>query len=232
MSVPVRTVVFLLVGIASLLVIVLLWFALARPVQVLPRIRPAPTFTLTDQDGRWFSDSDAQGQIILMHFTYTRCAEQCALMTERLRDVRDQMRSSGQLGNRVQFVTVSFDPDYDTPAILRRYAAAMEADTSSWHVLTGDPSEIKNLVGGGFGVYYKQQAEANTTRDVARALFTHDQRVALIDGQRLLRAEYDAESFESWRVLRDIGLIQRESSSSGAMRSVYEAAHLFVCYPQ
>lgn len=230
-GVPVRTIISILVGIAILLSIVLLWFALARPVQVLPRMRPAPTFTLTDQGGRWFGDSDLHGQIVLMHFTYTRCAEDCALITERLRDLHDQLSRSGQLGSQVQFVTVSFDPDYDTPAVLQRYAASLHADTSSWHFLIGDPSEIKNLVGGGFGVYYKQRID--TAASVAAPeLFTHDQRVFLIDGQQLLRAEYDSASFEDWRVLRDIGLIQREAGSSGAMRSVYEAAHLFVCYPQ
>jgi protein SCO1/2 len=75
-------------------------------------------------------------------------------------------------------------------------------------------------------VYYGQRESAT------QATFELDQRVVMVDGGGVIRGEYAAAQLEPWRVLRDIGLIQREAASTGWERPVYDAAHLFVCYPQ
>jgi protein SCO1/2 len=213
-------------GLLGALLIGVLWFAIGRPVQVAPRIRPAPTFTLTDERGQWLASDELEGRITVLSFSYARCGAACAEPNSRLLALRDELASTGRLGNQVVLLTISVDPEHDTPERLREYAARLGAESDSWHFLTGSAPEIKEIVGGGFGVYYGQRESAT------QATFELDQRVVMVDGGGVIRGEYAAAQLEPWRVLRDIGLIQREAASTGWERPVYDAAHLFVCYPQ
>lgn len=211
-------------GVVAFLVIllaVMLWFVIARPVQVLPRITQSPAFILTDQDGRWLSDSDLRGSILLINFSSTNCGDRCGAMERNMLAVRDLLRADGRLGVEVRLITISIDAD-DTPPALRAYAERIGSAPPEWHYLTGAASELKQLIGGEYGVYY----------NLAGPAIELDQRAVLIDAQGVLRAQYDGAQLDSAIVLRDIGLIQQEANSSDAQRPIYEAAHLFVCYPQ
>ncbi|MCS6841713.1 MAG: SCO family protein [Roseiflexus sp.] len=204
------------------LVALILWFVIARPIQVLPRIGPAPAFMLTDQDGRWVSDIDLRGSLLLINFAHTRCGERCATMERGLLTVADSLRANGRLGTQVRLVTITVDADHDTPAVLRTYAARLNVAAPEWIFLTGSARELKQLIGGEYGVYYRVNGE---TIDL-------DQRVVLVDETGLLRAEYDGTRLDPAIILRDIGLVEQEANSSDAARPIYEAAHLFVCYPR
>jgi len=211
----------------GLFVLLFLWFVIARPVQVLPRIRPLPPFVLQDQHARWVDAMTLRGQQLLISFTYTRCGSECGATREQLVALRDQLRADKRFGSEVAFLTISFDAAYDTPEVLRRYGDTYGADAPAWRFLTGPADDLKGVIGGGFGLYYNQR----TAQD-GRTAFVYDRRVVLVDRDGLIRAEYDGAQFNSARVLRDIELIQREAASSGPMRQVYEASHLFLCYPR
>lgn len=214
-----------LYGVAAfflVLVVLLLWFAIARPVQVLPRISEAPAFMLTDQDGRWVSDIDLRGSVLIINFAHTRCGERCAAMERGLLTLVDALRADGRLGAQVRLVTITVDAERDTPPALRAYAARLNVSAPEWIFLTGSARELKQLVGGEYGVYYRLDGET-----------VHlDQRVVLVDETGLLRAEYDGMRLDPAIVLRDIGLVEQEANSSDAARPIYEAAHIFVCYPR
>lgn len=215
----------MLYGVAAFfaaLVVLVLWFAIARPVQVLPRIEPAPAFMLTDQDGRWVSDTDLRGHVLLINFTYTRCGERCAAMERSMRTIYEMLHADGRLGSQVRMVTITVDAHGDTPPVLRAYAARLGVATSGWVFLTGSDRELKQLIGGGYGVYYRIEGD-----DVEL-----DQRAVLVDETGLLRAEYDGVRLNPAIVMRDIGLVEQEANSSEAARPIYEMAHLFVCYPR
>lgn len=223
---PARWIRLALYGVAALfiaLVVLILWFAIARPVQVLPRIAQAPAFMLTDQDGRWVSDADLRGSVLLINFAHTRCGERCAAMERSLLAVSDALRADGRLGTQVRLITISVDADGDTPPALRAYAARLNVAAPEWIFLTGSARELKQLIGGEYGVYYRLNGE---TVDLV------DQRVVLVDETGLLRAEYDGTRLDPAIVLRDIGLVEQEANSSDAARPIYEAAHIFVCYPR
>lgn len=216
-----------LYGVAALfaaLVLLILWFAIARPVQVLPRIGQAPAFMLTDQDGRWISDADLRGRVLIINFAHTRCGERCAAMERSLLTLVDALRADGRLGTQVRLVTISVDADGDTPPALRAYAERLNvAAPEEWIFLTGSARELKQLIGGGYGVYYRMNGE---TVDLV------DQRAVLVDETGLLRAGYDGTRLDPAIVLRDIGLVEQEANSSATARPIYEAAHIFVCYPR
>lgn len=213
-------------GLAALglaLLILTFWFAVARPVKVLPRIAPLPAFTLEDQYGLPINSNDLLGRMVFINFTYTRCGEDCAAQREQLVALREYLRAEGSLGSEVLLLTISFDPERDTREALQTYAAQLAADRRSWRFATGDPPELKALIGGELGFYYGQPD--------TNGMIKHDQRVILVDSNGMIRARYAAERLHVRAFLRDIDLVRQELGSSGLMRQVYEASHLFLCYP-
>lgn len=216
----------LLIGVGALMAATLsltLWFALAQPVKVLPRLRTMPAFLLTDQDGAPSGDIEMQGRLALLGFSYTRCAQGCAELNGRLHDLRAALAEAGQLGSQIAFATISIDPAHDRPALLRAYADQLGADPASWTFLTGAPEEVKGLVGGELGIYYERPGPDGQ--------MVHDQELLLIDEKGIMRARYLPEELTLARLNRDLDLLTQERTSSGMMRQVYEFSHLFLCYP-
>ncbi|MFV9506075.1 MAG: SCO family protein [Oscillochloridaceae bacterium umkhey_bin13] len=217
-----RGLIFGLIGLGLLLVVTAFWFAVARPVKVLPRIKPLPAFVLQDQYGMPLNASDLYGRQVLINFTYTNCGEACAAQRQSLVTLRETLRAEGLLGSEVLFLTISFDPERDTTLALQTYAAQLGADRESWRFMTGDPVELKRLIGGELGVYYATPDESGQIK--------HDQHVILMDWSGEMRARYKGELDQS-KLLRDLGMLREEMGSSGLMRGVYEASHIFLCYP-
>jgi protein SCO1/2 len=222
-----RRIALLSYGLGGAFVLIVCWFAIARPFQVLPRIRPMPLFLLRDQQGQWVDAEKLRGQLLVVSFTYTRCGDACDAMNRGVVALRDRLRADGRLGADVTLLTFSFDTDYDTPPVLQRYASRLGAEAPAWRFLTGDAGEVKGAIGSGFGVYYEPQPDAEQGEQ-----FDFDQRVMLVDGQGVIRAVYDGARLDQAVMQRDIALVQREAASGPVMRPLYEASHLFLCYPQ
>lgn len=214
----------LLYGVPVLLTLLVIWFAVARPVKVLPRGAPFPSFALTDQRGQPLSDGDLRGRLVLVSFAHTRCGDACAEINGRLLAVRDELIRQGVFGSQLIYLTISLDAEHDTPADLSIYAGQLGADPNSWRFVTGDAQQIKALVGGELRIYYTQPDEAGT--------IAYTPQLVLIDGAGLIRAKYTRDTFALPLLQRDLGLLSKEAGSAGLMRSVYEASHLFLCYPE
>jgi protein SCO1 len=202
----------------------ILFFVTARPLQVLPRIGLAPGYSLVDQDGQTLTSEDLRGRITLYNFTYGNCQAPCVDTTPQMQTVVDRLNDLDEVGVPVRLVTISVDPNEDTPARLRTMGEQYGADFTQWRFATGDAQRLKYVVGGGFGVYYADRPGGGITLDPA---------FFLVDGAGLLRAEYRTATPDVAVILRDIKLIAQEAlNSTGATRLAYEAAHLFVCYPR
>lgn len=145
----------ILYALAALSIVVVFLFVAARPVLVLPRISLAPAFVFTDQDNQRLSHGDLRGHIVLYNFTYTHCAAPCSQIDQRLHSVQEQIGQQG-LGVPVELVTISFDPERDSGDRLRAYARQIEADLDNWHFVSGDPTQLKDVVGGGFNTKFIQ----------------------------------------------------------------------------
>ena len=116
--------------------------ALPPPAEKLPLGAPLPDFHLTDQDGRSVSLSDLRGQVVVIDFIYTRCP---------LPDVCPRLSANfamlqRRFGARIMLLSVTVDPDYDTPAVLREYARRWSAGPS-WRFLTGDVAPLAAALG-------------------------------------------------------------------------------------
>lgn len=206
----------------------MLGFALFKPILVMPRMGLAPGFSLVDQNGARLTNEDLRGRIALYNFTYTTCTAPCPETGVVMRALQERLPTIATRGLPVELVTLSFDPKHDTAAELRAYAERFGGQTDRWHLATGDAKLLKYVIGGGFGVYY----QAKDVTDSASA-FTFDPTFVLVDGAGIIRAKYRTATPDLAILQRDIELVAKEAAeSTGAARLVYEAAHLFVCYPK
>ncbi|UCC53663.1 MAG: hypothetical protein JSV68_06745, partial [Anaerolineaceae bacterium] len=113
---------------------------------------------------------------------------------------------------------------HDTPQVLRSFSESLGADPARWHFVTGPVERLRWVIGGGFKLYLDHMDDGRIVLDPG---------FMLVDGLGILRAEYRMADLEADRVLRDIVLIAEEAQNGGgANKVVYEAAHLFMCYPR
>lgn len=213
-----------LLSIPVVLGVAVLAFTIFQPIRVLPRLALAPGYLLTDQDGARLTSEGVRGKVVVYTIGYTGCGARCEETTALLREVQARLGEVVEPGDvAVRLVTISIDPERDTPEVLSAAAAAAGADPEVWRLATGEPKALKTLVGSGLRVYYGPDDEGGYRLDPA--LF-------VVDGWGILRAEYRYRIPKPDRLLRDVGLVVREArAATGIGRLAYEAAHLFACYP-
>ncbi len=98
-------------------------------------------FALTGHDGKPFGSNDLTGRVWVADFVFSRCTGPCPMLTERIKRL-----AADTPDPEVRFVTFSVDPTHDTPAVLRRYAAAHGADLRRWTFVTGSLPGLKALL--------------------------------------------------------------------------------------
>lgn len=199
-------------------------FATLRPILVLPRITLAPGYSLADQLGNRLTNEDMRGKITLYNFTYSRCEAPCPQTSIVVKEVQSRLPEIETYDIPVELVTISIDPEYDTPQVLQAYAQALQADESNWHFVTGPVDRLRWIIGGGFGFYFDHRDDGDIVFDPG---------FILVDGLGIIRAEYRTAQPDPDRLLEGIHLIAEEAEkSAGASKVAYEAAHLFMCYPR
>lgn len=111
---------------------------------VAPAAELAPPFELTDQDGAPKSLASLRGKVVLLDFVYANCPGPCPILTGT--HARAQKVLPAEARPRVWFVSVTLDPERDTPEVLRRYGQARGADFSSWSFLTGPKESVEQVI--------------------------------------------------------------------------------------
>lgn len=201
-------------------------FKIFQPIQVLPRIRLAPAFSLVDQNGNRLTSEMLQGRLILYTFTYTRCAPPCPNPDQTMQEIRRHLAKE-PIAMPFSMVSISFDSQHDTPEVLRVYAWQLGAEPDQWYIATiPDENLLKTIVGAGFEVYYQPRPEGG---------FDFSPIFVLVDGWGIIRGEYryQTEVSTAERIVRHLHVLEEEiANSRGIARMAYEAAHLFLCYAQ
>ena len=152
--------------------------------QRLPMIGPAPDFTLISQDRARVSLSDFRGKVVAIAFIYTYCTDVCPMLTAHMASVQEKLGPA--FGPEIAFVSITVDPERDTPEVLKEYAQNFGADLKAWSFLTGDPAVVCE-VGRKYGVIAKKTADG----DVDHTLLT-----SLIDPKGILRVQYLGVRFD------------------------------------
>ena len=162
----------------------------------LPVLGQAPAFTLTDSDGAAFSSAVLKGNVWIVDFIFTSCQTFCPVMTSQMTRVHTAYADD----ERVRCVSISVDPDRDTPDVLREFAARYKADTGRWHFLVGPQTDVGRIAVDGFKVGSKEN------------LLAHSQRLILVDGQGRIRGYYDGmEPASVDQLLKDLAELLDES---------------------
>ncbi len=212
-------------GLLGLIMISAFAFKVFQPIQVLPRMQLSPAFDLTDQNNERLTSEDLRGKFVLYTFTYTNCPAPCYNINETVQEVQSRLNEVQLDGIDVSFVTISIDPEHDTPAVLNTYAKSIGANTEEWKfATTTNKALLKTIIGSGFETYYEDKGEGN---------FAFDPAFVLVDGWGIVRSEYrySTEVSHADRIVRHLGVLAEEVRNSvGSGKLAYEAAHLFLCY--
>ena len=105
-----------------------------------------PEFTFTNQEGKPIGRAQMEGKITVVDFFFTSCPSICPVMSKEMARVNDMFRDEPQ----VQLMSISIDPEYDTPQILKKYAEEHQAIPGKWHFLSGPKQETFQLARCGF----------------------------------------------------------------------------------
>jgi protein SCO1 len=167
--------------------------------QVLPKIAPAPDFALTSQDRAPVKLSDYRGRVVTVTFIFTLCADTCPVLTPMMSFVQDQLGED--FGEKIAFVSITVDPERDTPEVLKEYAQAFGANLAGWSFLTGAPDAIREVTRR-YGVF----AAKNANGGVDHTFLT-----SIIDQRGILRVQYLGVRFDPEEFRRDlISLLQEQ----------------------
>ena len=164
----------------------------AKHDQRLPAIGPAADFTLTSQDGRRVSLRDLRGKVVAVTFIFASCPDLCPMLTAKMAAVQKKLGSA--FGPKIAFVSITVDPERDTPDVLKEYAQNFNANLNGWAFLTGTPASIRE-VERSYGVIARKTADG----DVDHTFLT-----SVIDRDGILRVQYVGVRFDLEEFRRDL----------------------------
>ena len=126
----------------------------ARPAVLEPG-QPVPDFAVTTQDGATLKLSDLRGKVVVLTFIYTRCPlpNFCPLMDRKFAELARQIGAVPARADRVRLLSVSFDAEHDTPAVLAQHAKRMGAKPPLWTYAAATPEALAG-VGPALGLMY------------------------------------------------------------------------------
>ena len=159
-------------------------------------------YELLDQDSVKVNyPAIVSGKIAVVGYVFTNCPDICPLTTNNMRLVQEEIKKQGIEG--VEFVTISFDPEFDTPSVLKEYAEIRRLDTSNWTFLTGK-KEVTDQVMKDVGVV--KVPSDSTLMDSGKMMYfyVHTDRINLIDTEGKIRGTYRGSKANLEKIVDDI----------------------------
>ncbi|MDZ7781969.1 MAG: SCO family protein [Halioglobus sp.] len=169
----------------------------------LPVIKPAPDGAVLDTAGKTRRLHELMaGRIVLLSFVYLSCTDVCPVATAKLHSIRALSAREPDLRDNLEFVTVSFDPERDTPEALADYARVFTENNrgAPWHFLTTRSQEQVNRILDAYGQPVRRRPpDADGRADIAHLL-----RVYLIDREGRIRNIYGLGFLDTRLLLADV----------------------------
>jgi cytochrome oxidase Cu insertion factor (SCO1/SenC/PrrC family) len=167
----------------------------------LPVLGAVPDFSLTDRSGRTVTAGDLRGHVWIADFIFTRCPDICPALTHRMALLQEVLAAPPE---PVRLVSISVDPEHDTPEVLDAYARRMGA-REHWDFLTGPRDAVAALLRDGFKVAFASDGPAT-------APITHSDRFVLVDRDRRIRGYYHGNDAD------DVARLERDAAALRAER--------------
>lgn len=201
------------------------YFAIAQPIKVLPRVQTAIPFEMSDQNGDVYRYPDSARPINMYIVAAGWDDAAIAQAVEAIEVVHEYLAAEG-IEDLIQFAWITPDPVNDDIHTIRSISARVPiVQTTGASFLTGAPTAVRFAVGAGLGIFVGPPPEEGDRVFYEPAL-------ALVDDLGWVRGRYSLRDFNEHILLRDIGLLSAEVQAEGSERALYEAAHLFLCYPR
>ena len=158
------------------------------------------SYELVDQDGNAIQFPEAYtGNVMLVGFVYTHCPDICPMITYNMRDIQQELKEEEDF----MLVSLSFDPERDTPDILHEYAQNYKLNQDNWRLLTGGAEEVDAAL----ETLEIKTLKSPTTfkEDGSQQYFIdHTDRVTLIDGSGDVRNTYIGSKMNQEQIISDI----------------------------
>jgi protein SCO1/2 len=162
-----------------------------------------PSFEMPDQRGRLVSDRTLRGQAAVVDFFFASCTTSCPMLTGRMLSLENSIEERERhLARRlpVHFVSITLDPENDTPDVLNRYAARYGVDADRWSFLSGRSSDLDRVVAQGFKTTFRR---ADPSAGIAAIM--HGEWLVLVDAEGRIRGYYGPRDPERMAgLLRDV----------------------------
>ena len=200
-----------LAGAAACLAVLVAAAQKAESSQPLPVIGPVADFALTNQNGQVVSRADLRGHVWVADVIFTRCPGPCLKMSRQMKDLQQALPAASS----ARLVTLTTDPDFDTPPVLKTYASRLASNPDRWLFLTGNRSQIASLVTGSLKLtaMEKEPSDQQSQSD----LFIHSTIFVIVDKQGQLRGTFETtgEGIDPGavqaRILAAVRQLERES---------------------
>lgn len=159
--------------------IYLLFTYVWKPEERLSVIQAAPAFEMNDIDGHPVSLASTNGKVRLVYYYFANCPDVCPPTTFLLAQAQELLREQGKLGTEVELISITFDPERDTPDVIRKFAERTSAEIGDgWHFLRGDSEETIKLAA---------DMKISVIKNPDGETFTHMNYIALIDQEGQIR---------------------------------------------
>jgi protein SCO1/2 len=159
-----------------------------------------PDFVLINQDNRSFPSTQLRGKVVVLNFIFTTCTDVCPIFTANLAQLQRTLNS--QHAENVFFISITTDPEVDSPKVLKSYAQRHNADLKNWAFLTGSETELSR-VWKSFGIRVIRKA---------RGLVQHTSLTTVIDRQGIRRFNHHGEKWRVQELEKDVlSLLQKKA---------------------
>ena len=176
----------------------------------LVKIGPAPKFELVNQDNQKISNQTYKGKVYVLEFFFTTCPSICPKMNLSMLSIENKFFGNPNFG----IVSITIDPEHDTPKVLKSHKELLGATSSNWNFLTGDKTYIFDLSNKGFNLYAGENSKVNGG-------FEHSGLFALIDKDGNIRCRKDnfgnpilyydgLDKKGVWDIQQDIAILLKE----------------------
>lgn len=164
-------------------------------------------FRLVDSDGSAFGTAELGGRVWVANFVFTRCPTICPSFMERMAEVRHRTRN---LGDAFRLVTLTVDPENDTPERMAEYGRRFRVSPRRWHLLTGPEVDVRRVVVDTMKIAMgREDTDRGRAMDPVTGIF-HGTKFVLVDARSRIRGYYDPTDEGVDLLLRDVGLVVNE----------------------
>lgn len=144
-------------------------------------VMKVPDFKLTDQNHKVITNKDMLGKVYLVEFFFSRCPTICPVMNTNMRHIEDEINNPD-----FGIISISIDPENDTPELLKEHAKRIGAKSPNWHFLTGNRDYIGKIADE-FNIYVGDKEDESES-------LNHSGMIALVDKEGNIRCRYNKEN--------------------------------------